>query len=153
MSNCAIGKEGASGGYSLTELVIVLACVATLLAAAVPNIISLQREWALLGGARVLEASLHWGRMQAIASNMPLLFEVDAVRQKYSWVDAVSGDLYANSARFLPRGIRISSSPKRSLRFYPRGNAAPAGTFTLEGDAGSYSVIVTPGGRIRLQRN
>ena len=66
---------------------------------------------------------------------------------------AASGERYQNSARRLPRGIRIAAAPKRPLRFYPHGNAVPAGTFTLAGDAGSYSVIVTPGGRIRTQRN
>jgi type II secretory pathway pseudopilin PulG len=140
-------------GYSLAELVLVLACIAILISAAVPNITRLQDEWALLGGARILEASLQWGRMHAIAANTSLLFEVDSVRQEFCWADPVSGDHYENSVRLLPRGVRILSAPKRPLRFFPHGNAAPAGTFDLAGDAGSYSVIVTPGGRIRIQRN
>jgi Tfp pilus assembly protein FimT len=127
--------------------------MAILLSAAVPNITRLRDEWVLLGGARILEISLQWGRMRAIAANTSLMFDVDSIQQEISWKDPVSGGCYLNSRQRLPRGIKITAAPKRPLRFYPHGNAAPAGTFTLSGDAGSYSVIVTPGGRIRTQRN
>jgi competence protein ComGD len=146
------GKADKSGGYSLTELVIVIAVAAILLTAAVPNIILLQKEWILLAGARILEASLQWGRMHAIAANAPVIFEVDAVRQEFHWADAVSGAPYADSVRFLPAGVRFAAAPKRPLRFYQHGNAAPAGSYTVAADAGAYSVIVSPGGRIRTQK-
>ncbi len=147
-----ISKSGQSEGYGLAELAIALACAAILITAAVPNIIHLQHEWALWADARILEASLQWGRMHAISANSPVLFEVDAGGQKFYWVDPESGNPYANSVRYLS-GSRIISSPKRPLRFYQHGNAAPAGTYTLKGATGSYSVVVAPGGRIRLQRN
>jgi type II secretory pathway pseudopilin PulG len=146
-------KPGRSGGYSLVELVLVLACATTLLAAAVPNIVGLQREWTLWGAARVLEASLQWGRMHAIASNTPVVFRIDDAQQKFYWADAVSGDFYVSSERHLPAGVRFAAVPGRPLRFYQHGNAAPAGTYTLAGGAGSYSVVVSPGGRIRIQKN
>jgi Tfp pilus assembly protein FimT len=153
MSNRATAKAVLSGGYSLAELVIVMACITILIAAAVPNIVSLQNEWTLLSCTRILEASLQWGRIHAIASNMPMMFEVDKIQRKLHWADAVSGECYANTIRQLPGDVRIVAAPRRPLRFYPHGNAVPAGTYTLEGDAGSYSVIVAPGGRIRVQRN
>src|SRR5512136_2405403 len=109
------------GGYSLTELMIVVACAAILLTAGVPNIVRLQKEWALWGGARLLETSLHWGRMHAISSNSPVIFEIDAAAQEFYWIDAASGDRYASSAKRLPAGIRIVSAPRRSLRFYQHG--------------------------------
>jgi len=131
----------------------VLACGSVLLAAAVPNIVKLKEEWTLLSGTRILEASLQWGRMQAVATNTPLSFEIDPAQHEFHWADAVSGESFANSMRQLPKGIRIAAAPRRPLRFYPHGNAAPAGTYTLSGNAGSYSVVVAPGGRIRTQRN
>ncbi len=140
-------------GYSLVELLVVVACAAILLTVALPNIDRLQKEWALWGGAKLLEASMHWGRMHAIASNVPVIFEIDDVTQEFCWADAISGDRFAESVRHLPTGIRIASAPRRSLRFYQHGNAVPAGTFVIAGDAGSYSVIVSPGGRIRMQKN
>lgn len=144
---------GAADGYSLAELVIVLACAAVLLTAGAPNVIHLQKEWALWGDARMMEASLQWGRMHAISSNMPVLFEVDSSRRTFYWVDTQSGDPFDNSVRHLSGGVCIVACPRRSLRFYQHGNAAPAGTYTIQGPTGSYSVVVSPGGRIRFQRN
>jgi prepilin-type N-terminal cleavage/methylation domain-containing protein len=146
-------KNGLSEGFSLAELMVALACAAILLTVAVPNIVQLQKEWALWGGARILETSLQWGRMHAITSNSPAIFEIDATRQEFYWTDAASRDRYAGSVRHLPAGIRFIAAPRRSLRFYQHGNAAPGGTYTIAGDTGSFSVIVSPGGRIRLQRN
>jgi Tfp pilus assembly protein FimT len=140
-------------GYSLIELVIVLACAATMITLAVPNISHLQTEWALWGSARSVENSLQWGRMHAIASNTPILFEVGENGSRFGWIDPESGDSYTESIRFLEHGIRITSSPKRSLRFYPQGYAVPAGTYVIQSDIGSCSVIVSPGGRIRFQKN
>jgi type II secretory pathway pseudopilin PulG len=135
------------------ELLIVVACATIMLTAAVPGITRLQQEWTLWGAARVLEASLQWGRMHAIASNAPVIFRTDDVRQEFYCADAASGDRYADSLRHLPGGVRIVAAPRRPLRFYPHGNAAPAGTYTVAGEAGSYSVVVTPGGRIRIQKD
>jgi hypothetical protein len=140
-------------GHSLVELVIVLACAATMIALAVPNISHVQSEWALWGSARSVENSLQWGRMHAIASNTPILFEVSENGSRYEWIDPETGESFSESIRFLGDGIRITSSPRRALRFYPQGYAVPAGTYVLEGETGSYSVIVTPGGRIRFQKN
>jgi type II secretory pathway pseudopilin PulG len=144
---------GAGEGYSLAELMVVLACVGVLFSAATPGVTHWQKEWSLWGCTRNLEASLQWGRMHAISSNAPILFEIDADNQKYYWKDPQSGDPYSGTIRQLPRGVRITSYPKRSLRFYQHGNAAPAGTYKLEGETGSYSVVVSPGGRIRIQKN
>ena len=142
-----------SAGYSLVELLAVFAIISVLIAAAVPGASRLQKEWALWGGTRLLESSLQWGRMHAISSNSSLLFEIDENRHMFCWKDPESGDLYAGTVRILSNGLRITAFPRRSLRFYQHGNAAPAGTYTVEGDTGSYSVVVAPGGRIRIQRN
>jgi len=146
-------KFRASAGYSLAELLAVLACIAVMIAAAAPGASRLQKEWALWGGTRLLESSLQWGRMHAISANSPILFEIDGGRQMFFWRDPESGDPYAGTVRNLPNGLRIAAFPRHSLRFYQHGNAAPAGTYTIEGEAGSYSVVVAPGGRIRIQRN
>ena len=146
-------EPGRSEGYSLVEFLTVITCAAILLTAAVPNIAHLQQVWSLWGSARILEASLQWGRMHAITANAPLLFEVDDSRKMFHWVDPATGDSYESSARNLLRGVRVVKCPKSPLRFYQNGNAAPAGTYMLENEAGSCSVVVAPGGRIRFQKN
>lgn len=153
MDRYRLAEKKASNGYSLAELLIVLACVAVLLTAAVPATVKLQQEWILWGAARALEAAMHWGRMHAIASNSPLIFLTDDALQEFYWADASSGAPCTDSRRQLPRGVRIAATPRRPLRFYPHGNAVPGGTYTVAGDAGSYSVVIAPGGRIRVQKN
>jgi Tfp pilus assembly protein FimT len=143
----------AAEGYSLAELLAVLGCIAALVITAAPNVRHLQKEWTLWGSARALEASLQWGRMHAISSNAPIIFEIDAGRQKFYWTDPQSGAPYTGTIRQVSNSVRIASCPKRPLRFYQHGNAAPAGTYVIEGDTGSYSVVVSPGGKIRIQRN
>jgi type II secretory pathway pseudopilin PulG len=146
-------KADRSVGYSLVELLIAVACVSILLTAGVPGIAKLQHEWALWGAAKTLEASMQWGRMHAIASNAPVIFHTDDVLQEFYWADAASGEPFTGTLRRLPRGVRFVATPRRSLRFYAHGNAAPAGTYTLAGETGSYSVVVAPGGRIRTQKD
>jgi hypothetical protein len=142
-----------SDGYSLVECLIVLVAAATITTFAVPNIHHLLQEWSLWGGKAVLESSLQWGRLHAVSSNMPLIFNIYEGGLRFGWIEAESGEEFLNSVRDLPSGVKIVSSPRRPLRFYQHGNAAPAGTFVVAGPSGSYSVVVSPGGRIRTERN
>ncbi len=139
-------------GTSLLELTVVIACGAILVAIAVPNFDQLQKLWSLWGTAHMIESSLQWGRMHAVSSNSSLMFEIDPGGGGFHWTDTETGLPYEESRRVLPGRIRIVSSPRRPLRFYPKANAAPAGTFIIQGDAGQYSVIVSLAGRIRIQR-
>ena len=91
--------------------------------------------------------------MHAISANTAILFMVDDDRQKFYWVDPASGNPYAGSVRQLSGSLKIIALPKLPLRFYQHGNAVPAGTYTIAGEAGSFSVVVSPGGRIRIQKN
>jgi Tfp pilus assembly protein FimT len=140
-------------GTTLVELMVVLACGAIILAIAVPGLEIIRNEWALWGGAHLVETSLFWGRMHSISSNCPLRFEVDPDGRSFHWEDGETSERLDNSIWLLPGQVRITSAPRRSLRFYPKGNAAPSGTFVVQGAAGSYSVVVAITGRIRLQRN
>jgi hypothetical protein len=96
---------------------------------------------------------MHWGKMQAIAQNSAMLFDVNQDDGTFCWVDPANDEPFLESTRHLPPGVIFDNFPKRPLRFYQHGNAAPAGTFTLSSAAGSYSVIVSPGGRIRIKKN
>ena len=142
-----------TAGFSLVELNIVLMGACILLVAAVPSLDRIHREWTLWGAAGLMEQSLQWGRMHAVATNSSLALEIDPDGRSFHWTDPASGERYLSTIRRLPGRIRIAGAPGRPLRFFPRGNAAPAGTFVLEGDTGSCRVVVNPAGRIRLERN
>jgi hypothetical protein len=140
-------------GVTLVEVVIVLACAGILLTAGVPNFNHLSRQWALWGAAHLLESSLQWGRSHAVSSNTSMALIVDSEGRFYLWEDGYTGERLEGTLRHLPAGVRMVSAPRRPLRFYQRGNAVPAGTFVLQGEVGSYRLIVSPGGRVRLLRD
>ncbi len=139
-------------GYSFVELVVIVAFACTICTLAVPNILHLHRQWTLWGSVQLLEGSMRWGRMHAIAANSPMAFIVSEDRRMFYWADPESGDPFESTVRHLSQQVQIVSCPRRPLRFYQHGNAAPAGTFTIRGEGGAYSVIVAPGGRIRLRK-
>ncbi len=138
-------------GTGLLEVLIVLFLIAIMAAGAVPGVHRIQQEWALWGGVRLLESSLFWARTYAITSNDSLILNVEGDGRAFFWTDP-DGVRLELSRRMLPPGVRIVQSPARPLRFYQHGNAAPAGTFVLQGNAGSYRVVVSILGRIRVQR-
>jgi uncharacterized membrane protein (UPF0127 family) len=124
-----------------------------LLGALVPHAGKIQQEWTLRGAVQILESSLRWGHAHAISSNSALMFVVEEDGRSFSWTDPQTGTKYESSIRWLPRQVRIAKVPAKPLRFHPSGNAAPAGTYVVEGDAGSYKVVVNLVGRIRVQRD
>lgn len=140
-------------GFTITELLIVVAVTAIIITFAAPGFVRVQKGWSLWGNARMVETSLQWGRMRAISTNSPVLFEVSEDGRCFIWRDPATGELFAATAWIMTGKSRIVSAPRTPLRFYPRGNAVPSGTYKVEGETGSYSIIVTPGGRIRFQKN
>ncbi|MDR1727418.1 MAG: GspH/FimT family pseudopilin [Acidobacteriota bacterium] len=148
-----LDADAVPAGFSLLELLLVIAIASAMATAAVPGLARMQQGWALWSGARMVEMSLQWGRMRAVAANAPVMFEVAGDGRSFVWKDPESGDGYAATGRVLGGGVRIVASPARPLRFYPRGNAAPSGTYKVAGAAGSYSVVVAPGGRVRVQKD
>jgi Tfp pilus assembly protein FimT len=140
-------------GYSLIELMLVTACTVILFLAAVPALDRIQNEWMLWSAAHLLENSLQWGRMYAISTNTSVVMEVDPGGSSFFWSDPVSAARLESTTRQLPRNVRIVACPNHPVRFYPRGNAAPAGTYSLQGNVGTYRVIVNIAGRIRVEKN
>ncbi len=138
-------------GFGLIELLVVLGLAGVAAGGALPGIHRMQQEWALWGGARMLETSLLWARGYAIASNDAMVLIIEPDGRGFHWQDP-GGVRYALSARQLPYGVRIVQAPRRSLRFYQHGNAAPAGTFVLQNEVGTYRVIVSVAGRVRVTR-
>jgi Tfp pilus assembly protein FimT len=145
--------QALSSGFGFVELVIVVACAAILGTALVPNAGKLQQEWTLRGAVQILETSLRWGHAHAISANSAMMLVVEEDGRSFAWWDPQTGARYESTARRFPGRIRIVGSPGRPLRFYPSGNAAPAGTYVVEGQAGRYRVIVNLAGRIRVQRD
>jgi Tfp pilus assembly protein FimT len=140
-------------GVTLVEVTVVLACASILLLMAAPGLGRLQDEWSLWGAANLLESGMQWARMHAIVTNSSVVLQVDQDGCGFHWSDPDTGQAYENSIRRFGTGVRITAAPGKPVRFYPRGNTVPAGTYVIRGRAGQYRVVVNPAGRIRLQRD
>jgi Tfp pilus assembly protein FimT len=141
-----------SSGTTFVETLVVLWCATILVGAGLPAFHRASLEWRLWSGMQLTLSSLYWGRAYAVSSNGPVLFEVDAGGRSFRWRDPENGDAFTATERHLPAGISIVAAPARPLRFYPRGNAAPAGSFVIAGEAGRYRVVVNLAGRVRYER-
>lgn len=143
---------GSCPGFSLVEATVLSACAMLVLLASVPAVERLHQAWSLRAGTCLVESTLQWGRLHAITANASLMLEVDPAGKSTAWRDPESGSAYDTAACHLPSDVRIVSAPSKPLRFFPRGNAAPAGSYVLKNRAGSYRVVVSPAGRIRVER-
>lgn len=132
-------------------MLIVLGLVGVMAGGASPGVHRIRQEWALWGSAHLVESSLLWARAHAIASNDSLTFIIDLNGSRFYWL-APDGTRYDNSIHNLPPGVSIVKSPLKPLRFFQHGNAVPAGTFVVQGQAGTYRVVVSVMGRVRVVR-
>ncbi len=139
-------------GFGFLEALVVLFLFGLLAAMALPAFTRYRDDWALLHGVRMLELSLHWSRYRAISLNTPVALHVAQGGRRYHCADASTGERFDYSVRDFPDGVRITSSPSNPVRFYPQGNAAPAGTFVVTGRHAGYRVVVNLRGRIRTQK-
>jgi hypothetical protein len=146
-------RQFSSAGFTLVELAITLAFGSIIIASATPGLNRVQQAWTLWGSARVIESSMQWGRMHAVSTNTSVAFQVSEDGRQFFWIDPAGGEKYESTVRYLPPGIRIIDKPARPLRFFQKGNAVPAGTFVIQGDAGIRRVVVNPAGRIRIQKD
>jgi Tfp pilus assembly protein FimT len=140
-------------GFTVVELAIAATLGSIIVISAIPQLDRMQQAWALWGSARLVESSLQWGKMHAVTANTSVAFQVSDDGRQFGWTDSVSGEKYEGTLRSLPRKIAIVDKPAKALRFFQKGNAVPAGTFLIQGDAGTWRVVVNPAGRIRIQKD
>lgn len=133
----AIEGDGRSRGYSLAELLIVLAIIGVTVAVAVPLVADSMRSAKVRGAADQLAMDMRAARMIAVSKRMtvPLTINADPANT-YSYTDARGVARHVT----LPTGVRITSASPSSVSFLPNGSLSSAATATLEVSLGSSSV-------------
>lgn len=133
-----------SGGYTLLEIIVVLAISAILAAIAIPNWGSLLPTYRLNSSARQVQSELHRIKMQAVSENVgfQLVFSEGATeytvqRDRKPWVN-----------KPLPEGIVIGKAG--TISFSPRGTAGADRVRLANTKGACTQVIVSPTGRIRI---
>jgi len=138
-----VSEQTAAPGFTLIELVVVLAIVALVLGLTMPHLGRRPGRAELVSSAHDIAASLRMSRSRAITENRPRSFLADTR-------SATFGLAGQGSLRALPRGIGLSlyttedqeiADSVGTIRFYPDGSSTGGGVALVEGEL-KYQVLV-----------
>ena len=146
--------RGLTKGFTLLEIVVVLAIGSLLAVVAVPALVSQLPKYRLSGAARQVMGDLMWARMQAVSQkNEFRVFIIDSHRYQILDDDDNDGSPGAGE-RIRVRDLRlkypdVTITHTANPIFFPRGSAA-MGTITLTNASGSKQLKIHITGRVKL---
>ncbi|MCU0597649.1 MAG: type II secretion system GspH family protein [Desulfobacterales bacterium] len=137
-------------GFTVIELIVVMAIIGILLAVSTPNMIRWRQDHQLNRATRDIQATIQNLRIRAMKEKSSVEIVFDAVTNEYEtriYTRGVAGGRAKVIKYPLPPGIRISRITFRNslLRFNSRGlTAGGAGSVSLVNQNGVVRRIVVP---------
>jgi Tfp pilus assembly protein FimT len=138
-------KFRSQAGLTLSELIIVFAVIACLIAIASPHMARVSSGDKLRGAAREVATDLQYARLMAVKENRA--FQVIFYPQSYQVVR--SGGSVVKSRNFNSDYPEITLTGS-AVDFNSRGNSSTH-TITVSNLTGSKTISVVPTGRVKLQ--
>jgi type II secretion system protein H len=154
-------------GFSLIELMVVIAIFAILLSIAIPNFIGKMPAKRLESAAGDVNAALQRARMVAIKENTCVVIEFSSSSDNYRIYADNGGanpdnacnktqdtDESTIKARKLPAGVDlVSATPQSTIRFDSRGFPDNSATISLKNTSGpTWTVTLNITGSTRINR-
>lgn len=139
-------------GFTLLELIVVLAIVSLTASMVIPVSSAMQYEAMARGSARTLAADLRWLRQQALSLQQDTSLEIDLTARRYSRsVDKVERTMPPQVDMAYAPIENVPLSTPSAIRFFADGTST-GGTVQFRSSTRSYIVSVTwPFGRVRYQ--
>lgn len=139
------------GGFTLLELTVVVALVGLLVIASFEGFRALAESTAITGAARAVNEHVVRARSTAVYRRERIRLRLDSFTE-LTIRDGRDSVLHSLSlARTGPFGIDSVRLRPATLRFNPRGQAAPGSIYLYRSNRGAR-VIVNFLGRVRVQR-
>ena len=149
-----------SRGFTLTELLLVIAIIGVLSVLAAPTLFSYIQTSALQAGTRELVTAINHGRQLAIARNTTVCVEVTGTNIRLR-TGGCLGTIWTgpgtDSAGVIrisdPGTLQISVAPPPGVVFTNLGAASTVGTYTVRNpvDSKTRTVAVASSGRVSIQ--
>lgn len=145
-------------GFSLVEVMVVLAIIGAVAVVAAPSLLSYWHTASLQAGARELASAILLGRQLAISRKTPVCVDVAGTNVRLR-IGGCSGSFWTGPVTDASGLIRISDpatlevSSNARVTFTPLGAATPSATYTVTHarTQASRAVVVAGSGRISVE--
>ena len=145
-----------TGGFSLFELLIVIAVIAVVSAIVTPNIISWRNNAKLRGAAGIVKGDLEMSKARAVRERSPVTVTFTATNYQVSYTDK-DGNTRTLRNRQLPAGVRVDLGSTSfgtmgdKTQFNSRGLPVAGSAVLVNTKGDQKNIIVSTLGRIRIE--
>jgi prepilin-type N-terminal cleavage/methylation domain-containing protein len=143
-------------GFSLTELMVVIAILGLLASIAVPNLVSARQGYQIHTSGQMVTTRLGQARMEALRRNRQIAVVLDAATRSLRIVVVQAGaDVIVDGPEYMPGGVifEAAGTPNMRVTFDSLGRPLnPPQTVTLRHTGSGQRRVITiqPTGRLQL---